>query len=352
MSHQPGTGCDSQFSSVRTSDLEQARVAVNTYFYSHFLDLLRPSARLATRFELVRLGPLALGDLWYGADVRLRLGELGAYHVDIPLSGRLAIRQGGSAFVGTTRSAAVFEPVGDTIIDELSGDCRLLALKIERLALESQLEALLGRPASAPLRLAHNLDVTTGPGRGWMRLVRLLGDEITNPSGLMYQPLVAERLCESVITGLLLSTNHPYREALMQPSLPPAPRTVKRVIDAIQEHPEAAFTTRTLADISGVSIRCMQEGFRRYLDVSPMAYLRDVRLARAHQDLLLTDPGVETVAAVAHRWGFVHLGRFAAAYRVKYGMSPSERLYGPRTEQLSTLVQDRVNVALLDAEGN
>jgi AraC-like DNA-binding protein len=33
-----------------------------------------------------------------------------------------------------------------------------------------------------------------------------------------------------------------------------------------------------------------------------------------------------SVAEVAARWGFSHLGRFAAAYRKRYGESPSHTL--------------------------
>jgi AraC-like DNA-binding protein len=33
-----------------------------------------------------------------------------------------------------------------------------------------------------------------------------------------------------------------------------------------------------------------------------------------------------TVAAVAHRWGFAHLGRFASAYRCRFGEPPSDTL--------------------------
>jgi AraC-like DNA-binding protein len=328
MSPPPQTGWVTRFSSVRTSDLDLARLAINTYFYGHRLDLLNPSAQLASSFELLRFGPVALGDMAYGADVRLDFGELGAYHVDLPRSGHLAVRQGGRQFVGTAGKAAVFQPVGDTVIDQCSGDCRLLALKIERVALESHLEALLDAPTSSPLRLAPNLDVTREPGRSWARLVELLGEEITNRSGLIYQPLVAEWLCESLMTGLLLATDHPYRDALARPSRSPAPGAVKRVVDAIQAHPEAAFTTRKFAEIAGVSVRSMQEGFRRYVDVSPMAYLRSVRLARVHEELRRADPRTVTVAEVAHRWGFLHLGRFAAAYRARFGTSPSQVLRG------------------------
>jgi transcriptional regulator GlxA family with amidase domain len=57
-----------------------------------------------------------------------------------------------------------------------------------------------------------------------------------------------------------------------------------------------------------------------------MAYLREVRLRRAHQTLLESDPSTTTVASVAHRWGFGHLGRFAAAHAGRYRETPVETL--------------------------
>jgi transcriptional regulator GlxA family with amidase domain len=57
-----------------------------------------------------------------------------------------------------------------------------------------------------------------------------------------------------------------------------------------------------------------------------MTYLQQVRLGRAHDALSHADPSLNTVASVAHRWGFAHLGRFATAYRTRFGQSPSETL--------------------------
>jgi len=57
-----------------------------------------------------------------------------------------------------------------------------------------------------------------------------------------------------------------------------------------------------------------------------MTYLREVRLRRAHDELLASPPSSTTVSAVASRWGIVHLGRFAAAYRAAFGESPSQTL--------------------------
>jgi transcriptional regulator GlxA family with amidase domain len=57
-----------------------------------------------------------------------------------------------------------------------------------------------------------------------------------------------------------------------------------------------------------------------------MAYLRKVRLRRAHQTLLESDPSTTTVASVAYHWGFSNLGRFAAAHAARYREAPVETL--------------------------
>jgi AraC-like DNA-binding protein len=69
-----------------------------------------------------------------------------------------------------------------------------------------------------------------------------------------------------------------------------------------------------------------------------MAYLRQVRLQRADADLrteamtgVMTGAGAgRGVAGIASRWGFTNFGRFAAAYRARYGRTPSETLRGVR----------------------
>jgi transcriptional regulator GlxA family with amidase domain len=58
-----------------------------------------------------------------------------------------------------------------------------------------------------------------------------------------------------------------------------------------------------------------------------MAYLREVRLRRAHHDLLESDPSTVTVGSVAYRWGFSNLGRFAAAHTARYQEPPLKTLH-------------------------
>jgi AraC-like DNA-binding protein len=49
-----------------------------------------------------------------------------------------------------------------------------------------------------------------------------------------------------------------------------------------------------------------------------------VRLHQARRDLLAADPARgDRVMAVAGRWGFTSMSRFAADYRIAFGESPS-----------------------------
>jgi transcriptional regulator GlxA family with amidase domain len=56
------------------------------------------------------------------------------------------------------------------------------------------------------------------------------------------------------------------------------------------------------------------------MGVSPMQYLREVRLSRARA-LLQTDPTL-TVQQVANRVGYNHAQKFHMAYRQAYGETP------------------------------
>lgn len=101
---------------------------------------------------------------------------------------------------------------------------------------------------------------------------------------------------------------------------------VRLAIEAIEAGPDLPLTTSTLAAHCNVSVRTLQAGFQHHLGVSPMAYLRDERLRRARLELESADPSSTTVAEIAHRWGFSHLGRFGAAYKARYGETPARAL--------------------------
>jgi len=88
--------------------------------------------------------------------------------------------------------------------------------------------------------------------------------------------------------------------------------------------------TDEIAAAAGISLRSLQAAFRREYDVTATDYLRSIRLDRVRQELRDAEPGLATVAEVARRWGFTHLGRFAASYTTRFGEYPSVTLASSR----------------------
>jgi transcriptional regulator GlxA family with amidase domain len=85
----------------------------------------------------------------------------------------------------------------------------------------------------------------------------------------------------------------------------------------------------TLADIAahaGVSARSLQNGFQSFRGMTPMAFLRWVRLQSAHRALLAVDPAAATVTEIALACGFGHMGEFSTLYRRTYGETPKQTL--------------------------
>ena len=105
-----------------------------------------------------------------------------------------------------------------------------------------------------------------------------------------------------------------------------SPRAVRTAVEIIEEEAHLPLTVSSIATRCHVSVRALQQDFRRYMGASPTAYLREVRLRRAHQSLLESDPSVTSVSSVAYHWGFTNLGRFAAAHTARYDEPPAATL--------------------------
>jgi transcriptional regulator GlxA family with amidase domain len=132
------------------------------------------------------------------------------------------------------------------------------------------------------------------------------------------------------VNGFLLAAtrSHSSAASLAGPVTAGRSVSVRTAVDIIESSPQSPLTLSLLADRCGVSPRTLQKSFQLHLGMSPMEYVRDVRLRRAHEELRAADPFADSVAAVARRWGFAHVGRFAAAHEAKFGQKPLRTLRG------------------------
>lgn len=104
------------------------------------------------------------------------------------------------------------------------------------------------------------------------------------------------------------------------------PHALRRAISFIESNSHRDLGSADIAAAAHVSIRALQLALRRHLDTTPMAYVRRVRLHRAHDDLRAADPSRTTVAAVAARWGLLDASRFAAQYLAEFSVPPGATL--------------------------
>ncbi|WP_230858813.1 AraC family transcriptional regulator [Actinoplanes aureus] len=314
---------------LRTTDMEEARAFCRKIYYSPLrIDPVGDPRTFAFSADVVLLGPITLGEVGYGTDIRVSIGALEtSYHVLVPLTGMLRSRHRGAVVDADPTRALVYRPSGDIELD-WPGTCRLLSVKIERGVLERELDAALDQRVVSPLPLGATFDLVDGPGRTWAALVRLLLTELSGPYGLASQPRMAARWRDMVVSGLALTVEHPYGEEPAGLQGPHRPRTVKRALDVMHAEPWRPYTVGDLADVAGVGVRVLQESFRQHVGMPPLTYLRRLRLDGVHAELSRSDPGQLSVSEVAYRWGFSHLGRFAGAYRERFGVSPSHTLRG------------------------
>ena len=294
-------------------------------FYPQLALVSPEGAELKVGIEVIHLGPVTVGHLTFSGHATLLAPAAVGYHVTLPTAGRMWARHGGQELVATPGTALAFRP-GDPVWLRHEPDSAEIDVRIEPAALESELAALLGHPIEGPIDLPMSFGLTVGPAHSWSRLIRLLQEEGEHATSLIHQPVIAGQLCSSVLSGLLLSVPHRYRDELTAPAGSGPPRPIRRAVEAVEMDPERGFTVGELAGIAGISVRSLQEGFRRHVGCAPMAYLQQVRLDRTRDALRQADPARTTVAAVAYRCGFTHLGRFASAYRDRFGESPSETL--------------------------
>jgi AraC family ethanolamine operon transcriptional activator len=103
-------------------------------------------------------------------------------------------------------------------------------------------------------------------------------------------------------------------------------RIVAQARDYVLAHRDQVITVPELCERLHVSRRTLQYCFEDVLGISPIQYLRIIRLNGARRHLREDLSGRRTVRDVAADWGFWHFSQFSSDYRKLFGQSPSESL--------------------------
>jgi AraC-like DNA-binding protein len=171
------------------------------------------------------------------------------------------------------------------------------------------------------IELSPQLDLSSPAGK----VLKALGEAVG--AGMLDASIRSEKsmalLGESILRLLFLNFPHGLSDRLHLHQPDVTSRQIMRAVDFMRANMHQPLTLTEVAEATGISIRSLQYGFRRFRNVTPLAYLREIRLEAVLTEL--SSPlNMLSIKDVALKWGFTHMGHFAARYREAYGETPSE----------------------------
>ena len=98
-------------------------------------------------------------------------------------------------------------------------------------------------------------------------------------------------------------------------------RTVERAVQYMRAHASEPIGVVDICQAVGVHSRVLQYCFNEVFGVTPVAYLRCLRLHQVRREI--KESPQESIGDIAARWGIWHLGRFASDYKRLFGELPS-----------------------------
>jgi AraC-like DNA-binding protein len=128
-------------------------------------------------------------------------------------------------------------------------------------------------------------------------------------------------LVERVVTILTTVDNDLTRE---RPSFSSTGWVLLRAREYFEEHRRTPIRLADVCRALGVSQRMLQVAFADGLGITPMRYLKLIRLHLVREHLQRTTAEDVAVTLAAREAGFVDLSRFARDYKELFGQLPSE----------------------------
>ncbi|MGP3978864.1 AraC family transcriptional regulator [Streptomyces sp. 8N114] len=313
---------------VRSDDLDETRELISTAYSPYELRVLNRPGDFSAWYAEGGFPGVTLSALSYGTETLVAPEPLSTYLLVCQVHrGRVRVESPGreEQFVDT----------GDTYVLDphrrfkvfWGAGARMTTIRLSREVVDRAAGEALGREGPVRARFALGGPLSPAAAESWSGISAAVHREVMAGGVAHTNPLVAAQLTQAAAAALMATHR-------LLPASEPVRRTgnvahpaVRRAIQLIEERSDQPLTLSDLAVAAKLSPRALQEAFQRYVGRTPLAYLREVRLDRAHRDLVAADAdGPVTVAEIAFRWGFSNLGRFANWYRRRYGHAPSVTL--------------------------
>lgn len=316
---------------VNSTDLDETREIISSAYSPYELSVLRRHQDFSAWYAEAGFEGVTVSGLSYGAETLVAPEPLTTYLLACQVThGRVRVHSpGGEERIVGAGGVYVLDPYRSFRVHWSPG-ARMVTIRLDRELVERAAGDALGHEAPLRARFGLGPAVSASAARSWARIAETLQREVADHGVAMTSPLLAGSLSQAAAAALVAT--HPLvtagTDARSRMAVPHA--AVRRAMAFMEENAARPVALAEVARAARASPRALQEAFRRHLGTTPLGYLREARLDRAHRELTAAAgwgaDGGATVTRIAHRWGFSNLGRFAALYQRRYGRPPSHTL--------------------------
>lgn len=298
------------------TDADEVVQACTTTLRPHALSPARAES-MAARLTHLRVGDFSVNRLGYGGAVTVTPAtpDEDNFLITLPVAGRARFRYGNVSSAVVPGGGVIIGPYREFEFT-MDPDFDQVIVRLDRTRVESVAATLTDTTG------AVHFDLCLRPAVDQLRGLLESAVALAGSAAPTTRPRLAWQLGEVIIESLLLSQPNNRTASLDSEvqSLPSA--RIRRATDYMIDHLSEQLSIGAVAAECGVGVRSLQAAFRRELDTTPLQWLKARRLERAHTMLSAAVPGL-TVTAVAYSCGFLHLGEFSAAFKSRYGITPS-----------------------------
>jgi len=245
------------------------------------------------------------------------------YFLFVPFRGSIEVVQGRQRIEVSPGQIALVGSAGSYTQKRYRDNAELLVIQIPRQTLMKALADEYGVLADPVLEFEPRIVTALSSVPTLGRFIGMLCRDV-GTARLCIADAATARSCERTLILLLVqSFPHNLSARLAQPRSPAAPYYVRRVQDFIRANSARRITAAEMTAMAGVSPRALYYGFRRYIGVPPMKYLKHTRLDGARAALRQAGAVRRTVTEVALAAGYASVSRFCRDYRAQFGETPS-----------------------------
>ena len=307
---------------ITTTTTNDCATIVGRKLWPHLVRNVPRDQGFRSTFAALEVGDCVIAELNYDSMVEIDAGVMdGIYLATLCLNGTAETRSGRQCTVSVPGSIIVSSPNRPTryVIGDGS---RNIAVRIPRARLEAQARELFYYDVSRPIEFDMEASLYGEFGQAFAHLVSHICRLATTAPSALGCARIASGYSNMLADTLLGLHSHNYSGRRLDHGLGEAPQHLQCAVHYIEKMLHEISSVEQVCTHVGVTERCLQKSFQRYLRLSPAAFLRERRLHRL-RELLLTADREQSIMELMLSVGIEQCGRYSGYYLQRFGETPS-----------------------------